>query len=142
MDKLRLVMPPTLFIALAVPFYRLAHTVFYWDWYVATAVFCGGIFGYICYDLTHYFLHHKKWVFLHLRRLPPADSFAGSRPITKTSRITTWPIITRILKTGSASPAASGTACLELSLLPANWTDPEQLPRHIIHASLVALGWC
>jgi 4-hydroxysphinganine ceramide fatty acyl 2-hydroxylase len=26
---------------------------------VATAVFCGGIFGYICYDLTHYFLHHK-----------------------------------------------------------------------------------
>lgn len=60
MDKLRLVMPPTLFVALATPFYKLAHTVFYWDWYVATAVFCGGIFGYICYDLTHYFLHHKK----------------------------------------------------------------------------------
>ncbi|MCJ1469977.1 fatty acid alpha-hydroxylase [Pseudocyphellaria aurata] len=59
MDKLRLVMPPALFVALATPFYKLAHTVFYWDWYVATAVFCGGIFGYICYDLTHYFLHHK-----------------------------------------------------------------------------------
>ncbi|MCJ1475520.1 fatty acid alpha-hydroxylase [Lambiella insularis] len=59
MDKLRLVMPPTLFIALAIPFYKLAHTVFYWDWYVATAVFCGGIFGYIGYDLTHYFLHHR-----------------------------------------------------------------------------------
>jgi 4-hydroxysphinganine ceramide fatty acyl 2-hydroxylase len=23
-------------------------------------VFCGGVFGYICYDLTHYFLHHRK----------------------------------------------------------------------------------
>ena len=23
-------------------------------------VFSGGIFGYICYDLTHYFLHHKQ----------------------------------------------------------------------------------
>lgn len=60
MDKLRLVMPPTLFVVLATPFYKLAHSIFYWDWHVATAVFCGGIFGYIWYDLTHYFLHHKK----------------------------------------------------------------------------------
>lgn len=60
MDRLRLVMPPTLFVALATPFWKLAHAVFYWDWYVAVAVFCGGIFGYICYDLTHYFLHHKN----------------------------------------------------------------------------------
>ena len=59
MDRLRLVMPPTLFLALATPFWKLAHTVFYWDWNVATTVFSGGIFGYICYDLTHYFLHHK-----------------------------------------------------------------------------------
>ncbi|KAG4430722.1 hypothetical protein IFR05_013797 [Cadophora sp. M221] len=59
MDKLRLVMPPTLFLALATPFWKLAHAIFYWDWCVATAVFCGGIFGYICYDLTHYFLHHR-----------------------------------------------------------------------------------
>ena len=59
MDKYRLVMPPTLFIALATPFYKLAHTVFFYDWYAAVAVFCGGIFGYVCYDLTHYFLHHK-----------------------------------------------------------------------------------
>lgn len=59
MDKYRLVMPPTLFVALAAPFYKLAHTVFFYDWYAAVAVFCGGIFGYICYDLTHYFLHHK-----------------------------------------------------------------------------------
>ncbi|KAL8725672.1 MAG: hypothetical protein Q9166_007215 [cf. Caloplaca sp. 2 TL-2023] len=32
MDKYRLVMPPTLFVVLAVPFWKLAHTVFYWDW--------------------------------------------------------------------------------------------------------------
>lgn len=60
MDKYRLVMPPTLFIALATPFWKLAHAIFYWDWSVATTVYCGGIFGYICYDLTHYFLHHQN----------------------------------------------------------------------------------
>lgn len=60
MDRYRLVMPPALFLILATPFYKLAHTVFYWDWYVAVMVFSGGIFGYICYDLTHYFLHHKQ----------------------------------------------------------------------------------
>ncbi|KAL1650714.1 fatty acid alpha-hydroxylase [Diplodia intermedia] len=60
MDKYRLVMPPTLFVVLATPFWKLAHAVFAYDWYAATAVFCGGIFGYICYDLTHYFLHHRN----------------------------------------------------------------------------------
>ncbi|KAK4996997.1 fatty acid alpha-hydroxylase [Elasticomyces elasticus] len=58
MDRYRLVMPPTLFVVLATPFWKLAHTVFFYNWYAAVAVFCGGIFGYICYDLTHYFLHH------------------------------------------------------------------------------------
>ncbi|ODV90756.1 hypothetical protein CANCADRAFT_44396 [Tortispora caseinolytica NRRL Y-17796] len=56
MDKLRLVMPPALFIMLATPFYKLAHTLF--PYYPAMAVFTGGILGYICYDCTHYFLHH------------------------------------------------------------------------------------
>jgi len=60
MDKLRLVMPPTLFVVLAIPFWQLAHTLFAHNWYIATDVFCGGIFGYICYDLTHYSLHHRK----------------------------------------------------------------------------------
>ncbi|OAA60906.1 fatty acid hydroxylase [Niveomyces insectorum RCEF 264] len=59
MDKYRLVMPPTLFVVLATPFWKLAHTLFAYDWNVATTVFCGGILGYICYDLTHYFLHHQ-----------------------------------------------------------------------------------
>ncbi|KAF7516568.1 hypothetical protein G7054_g14109 [Neopestalotiopsis clavispora] len=60
MDRYRLVMPPTLFVVLATPFWKLAHAIFYWNWHMATAVFCGGIFGYICYDLTHYFLHHQN----------------------------------------------------------------------------------
>ncbi|KAI1471467.1 inositolphosphorylceramide-B C-26 hydroxylase [Daldinia caldariorum] len=60
MDKYRLVMPPTLFVVLATPFWKLAHAVFFWNWHLATAVYCGGIFGYICYDLTHYFLHHQN----------------------------------------------------------------------------------
>ncbi|RYP75389.1 hypothetical protein DL771_002485 [Monosporascus sp. 5C6A] len=60
MDKYRLVMPPTLFVVLATPFWKLAHTIFYWSWHRAVAVYCGGIFGYICYDMTHYFLHHQN----------------------------------------------------------------------------------
>jgi 4-hydroxysphinganine ceramide fatty acyl 2-hydroxylase len=60
MDKYRLVMPPTLFIVLATPFYKLAHFVFAYNRFAAIEVFSGGIFGYICYDLTHYFLHHRN----------------------------------------------------------------------------------
>jgi 4-hydroxysphinganine ceramide fatty acyl 2-hydroxylase len=60
MDKYRLVMPPALLTILAIPFWHLAHTLFFYDWHAATAVFCGGLFGYVCYDLTHYFLHHRK----------------------------------------------------------------------------------
>ena len=60
--SLRLVMPPTLFIALAYPWYILAHTIF--PYYVAMAIYSGGIAGYIAYDTTHYFLHHQKSVSL------------------------------------------------------------------------------
>ncbi|KAL2003724.1 hypothetical protein VTN02DRAFT_2627 [Thermoascus thermophilus] len=60
MDKYRLVMPPALFLILATPFYKLAHTVFFYNWNAAVMVYCGGVFGYVCYDLTHYFLHHRN----------------------------------------------------------------------------------
>lgn len=60
MDKYRLVMPPTLFLVLATPFWKLAHTLFSFNWHLGTAVYCGGIFGYVMYDLTHYFLHHQN----------------------------------------------------------------------------------
>ncbi|KAF1995738.1 Inositolphosphorylceramide-B hydroxylase [Amniculicola lignicola CBS 123094] len=60
MDKYRLVMPPTLFAALAAPFWKFAHTIISWNYYGAVVAYCGGVFGYICYDLTHYFLHHRN----------------------------------------------------------------------------------
>lgn len=60
MDRYRLVMPPALFLVLALPFWKFAHTVLFYDWHAATAAYCGGIFGYTCYDMTHYFLHHRK----------------------------------------------------------------------------------
>ncbi|BCS26168.1 fatty acid alpha-hydroxylase [Aspergillus puulaauensis] len=60
MDKYRLVMPPSLFIILATPFWKFAHTVLFFNWYAALTAYCGGVFGYICYDVTHYFLHHRN----------------------------------------------------------------------------------
>jgi len=59
-DRYRLVMPPALFIILATPFWKLAHVVFARNWYAGTAIYCGSIFGYVCYDVTHYFIHHEK----------------------------------------------------------------------------------
>lgn len=60
MDKYRLVMPPTLFVALAYPFWHFAHAIIFWDWHSAVAAYCGGVFGYVLYDMTHYFLHHQN----------------------------------------------------------------------------------
>lgn len=58
MDRYRLVMPPTLFLALAYPFYKLVFSIFPYYW--ACPAFAGGFLGYILYDMTHYFLHHAK----------------------------------------------------------------------------------
>ncbi|KAI4152365.1 MAG: hypothetical protein LQ340_002949 [Diploschistes diacapsis] len=60
MDKYRLVMPPTLLVVLALPFWKVAHLIFFHDWYAGLAGFCGGLFGYTIYDMTHYFLHHRN----------------------------------------------------------------------------------
>ncbi|KAK3490251.1 inositolphosphorylceramide-B C-26 hydroxylase [Neurospora hispaniola] len=60
MDRYRLVMPPTLFVVLAAPFWKFAHAILFYNWYAATAAFCGGVFGYTLYDMTHYFLHHQN----------------------------------------------------------------------------------
>jgi 4-hydroxysphinganine ceramide fatty acyl 2-hydroxylase len=53
-------MPPTLFVALAYPWYKLATAVF--PDYIALGIYSGGIAGYIMYDLTHYFLHHHRYL--------------------------------------------------------------------------------
>lgn len=56
MDGYRLVLPPTLFIFLAYPFYKLIFAIF--PFYMACSGFAGGTLGYIMYDVTHYLLHH------------------------------------------------------------------------------------
>lgn len=58
MDKYRLVMPPTLFVILAYPFYRVVFGLL--PFYNACSGFAGGTLGYIMYDVTHYVLHHTK----------------------------------------------------------------------------------
>lgn len=58
MDGYRLVLPPTLFIALAYPFYKLVFSIF--PYYMACSGFAGGTLGYIMYDVTHYLLHHSR----------------------------------------------------------------------------------
>lgn len=58
MDRYRLVMPPSLFVILCIPFYKLVFGLLPYYW--ACAGFAGGMLGYICYDLTHYFIHHSK----------------------------------------------------------------------------------
>lgn len=58
MDPYRLVMPPTLFVVLCTPFYRLVFKALPLYW--AYAGFAGGLFGYVAYDQCHYFLHHSR----------------------------------------------------------------------------------
>lgn len=58
MDGYRLVLPPTLFVFLAYPFYRLIFGIF--PFYQACSGFAGGTLGYIMYDVTHYLLHHTR----------------------------------------------------------------------------------
>jgi 4-hydroxysphinganine ceramide fatty acyl 2-hydroxylase len=58
MDKLRLVMPPTLFFLLSYPFTQLAHYVF--PKAIANGIISGAYTFYILYDVMHYALHHTK----------------------------------------------------------------------------------
>ncbi|KAJ7695452.1 fatty acid-2 hydroxylase [Mycena rosella] len=58
MDRLRLVMPPMLFIALETPFTRLAHAIFPTP--VANGIISGAFAFYILYDMMHYALHHTQ----------------------------------------------------------------------------------
>jgi 4-hydroxysphinganine ceramide fatty acyl 2-hydroxylase len=49
---MRLVMPPTLFFILQLPFTNLAHALFPAS--VANGLICGAFTAYICYDCFHY----------------------------------------------------------------------------------------
>ncbi|KAI9248754.1 hypothetical protein BY458DRAFT_464804 [Sporodiniella umbellata] len=58
MDRLRLVMPPALTVIISIPVFKLAYTLFAPP--LAHGFIGGAFFGYICYDMIHYYLHHAK----------------------------------------------------------------------------------
>ena len=67
-DARRLVMPPSISIPLAVLFYLLFLLVF---GRLASGVFAGLVFGYVCYDMLHYATHHfpmKRGLWLWLKQ--------------------------------------------------------------------------
>jgi dihydroceramide fatty acyl 2-hydroxylase len=56
-DRMRLVMPPSVSVPLAALFLLLFHAVLGTGW----LAFGGGfLLGYLCYDMTHYHLHHHR----------------------------------------------------------------------------------
>jgi sterol desaturase/sphingolipid hydroxylase (fatty acid hydroxylase superfamily) len=88
MDSKRLVMPPALSIPLAFLFYFLYASIF--RSYV-TPLFAGFITGYLCYDMTHYAIHHYNvhspfWLAIknhHVKHhfQDPTKGFGVSSPI-------------------------------------------------------------
>ena len=57
-DPMRLVMPPSVSVPLALIFYGLFHLVV--GGQSADLFACGFLAGYLAYDMTHYHLHHRK----------------------------------------------------------------------------------
>jgi len=57
-DPLRLVMPPSVSVPLALVFWGLFHLVI--GGQSADLFACGFLVGYLAYDMTHYALHHHK----------------------------------------------------------------------------------
>ncbi|KAM7530384.1 hypothetical protein LguiB_033794 [Lonicera macranthoides] len=58
MDGLRLVFPPLATAILLVPLWNLIKLLA--PQAIAPALLAGGLFGYVMYDCTHYYLHHAK----------------------------------------------------------------------------------
>ncbi|KAF9583806.1 fatty acid alpha-hydroxylase [Lunasporangiospora selenospora] len=67
MDRLRLVMPPALAVAIAIPLNKLAHALFPTP--QAYGIMGGALLGYVLYDLTHYYLHHAKVFKIHFKEM-------------------------------------------------------------------------
>ncbi|KAG0165892.1 fatty acid alpha-hydroxylase [Apophysomyces sp. BC1034] len=67
MDRLRLVMPPALTILLGTPVIQLAHWAFAPAF--AYAFVAGAFFGYVCYDMIHYYLHHAQVIEVYFKEM-------------------------------------------------------------------------
>lgn len=60
-------MPPVLGFAIAYPISNIAYLIFPDD--ISHAIIAGAMFGYVCYDMTHYHLHHARPFNSHLREM-------------------------------------------------------------------------
>mmetsp|Transcript_818 Transcript_818/g.1325 ORF Transcript_818/g.1325 Transcript_818/m.1325 type:complete len:322 (-) Transcript_818:578-1543(-) len=67
MDKDRLVFPPAPGIIIAAIVYTIVRPVA--PLYLTMCIACGLIFGYMSYDLTHYYIHHQVPLTSHLRTM-------------------------------------------------------------------------
>ncbi|KAF9095006.1 fatty acid alpha-hydroxylase [Mortierella sp. GBA35] len=67
MDRLRLVMPPVLAIALAIPINVMMHSLM--PLAQGYLMMSGLLFGYVLYDMTHYYLHHAKVFKIHFKEM-------------------------------------------------------------------------
>jgi sterol desaturase/sphingolipid hydroxylase (fatty acid hydroxylase superfamily) len=66
-DKYRLVMPPAASLALAVVFFAMWRAILGPVW--VFPFFAGHVFGYLCYDMCHYSVHHFRMKSKVLKRL-------------------------------------------------------------------------
>lgn len=65
-DEDRTILNPFISVIIAKPLYEAVQWIFYYNQYGAIAVYCGGLLGYVIYELLHYALHHVniiKWVY-------------------------------------------------------------------------------
>lgn len=58
-DRLRLVMPPSVSIPLALVFFSLYRMLLGYP--AVYPFFAGFVTGYLCYDMMHYAMHHLQW---------------------------------------------------------------------------------
>jgi len=64
---MRLVMPPLLAAIIAFPIWCACMLTFSSNY--GNAFMSGALIGYICYDLTHYYLHHGRAYFNYFRKM-------------------------------------------------------------------------
>ncbi|KAJ3113256.1 fatty acid alpha-hydroxylase [Phlyctochytrium bullatum] len=67
MDRMRLVMPPALGLTLSFPFYVSFTSMLPTE--CGHALVGGAYFGFMAYDLVHYYLHHGRPLTAHLREM-------------------------------------------------------------------------
>lgn len=88
-DSMRLVMPPSISLPLAVLFYGAYYLIF--GAALMNGFFAGFVLGYLIYDELHYATHHANWNFTWFQKIKkhhmkhhyqsPDDGFGVSSPV-------------------------------------------------------------